>query len=179
MLSSRSGFARVLSTATFSDSTLEPVYRGGPWTAAPFAAGEPVSLRARKEAYLGGDPDAVRATVDRMTENLREVVGRALKDAGTDLDGIAYLIHANTGRPVAEWGFYQPLGVDPAKTVYAWGRDYGHMGAADHFVNLDHLFGTVPLDSGDRVLTIGVGTGVVWTAVVLEVLHVPSWSRQS
>lgn len=179
VLSSRTGFARIRSSATVSDSTLEPVYRGPGWTAGPFAQGRPVSLRSRKLDYLSARAGRLEETVGRMTENLHAVVGRALRDADCELSDIGYLVHANTGFPVFEWGFRKPLGFAPGQTVYEWGRDYGHMGAADHFVNLDHLVGTAPLKVGDRVLTVGVGTGVVWTAVVLEMLRIPSWAQRA
>ncbi len=179
VVSSRTGFARVLSSATVSDSTLEPVYRGGPWTAGPFAEGRPVSLRARKLGYLSSRGGLLDETVGRMTENLDQAVGQALRDADCALGDVAYLVHANVGRPVVEWGFQKPLGFSPEQTVYEWGRDFGHMGAADHFVNLNRLIETAPLKVGDRVLTVGVGTGVVWTAVVLELLHLPFWAQQS
>ncbi|MET9616456.1 ketoacyl-ACP synthase III family protein [Kitasatospora indigofera] len=179
ILSSRTGFAKVVASASFSDSTLEPIYRGGAWTTGPFAEGKTVSLRARKRAYLQTGENLYEETVERMTKSLFAVVGQVFEDAGTDISKIKYLIHANTGQTIVDWGFYHPLGVDVSQTVYDWGRDYGHMGAADHLVNLNHLVETRPLSPGDKVLTIGVGTGFMWTAFIIEILETPSWNTAS
>jgi 3-oxoacyl-[acyl-carrier-protein] synthase-3 len=175
VLSRRAGFARLLSTASVADSALEAVYRGASWTAAPFADGLRVSLSDRRRAHFGGDEQRLRAAMARMAERLCGVVDRVLEDAGglkrADVD---WVVHANVGLPVARWGLWEPLGVDPARTVHDWGRGLGHMGAADQFVNLDHLVRTAPLSVGDRVLVIGVGTGVVWSAALLELLEIPA-----
>jgi 3-oxoacyl-[acyl-carrier-protein] synthase-3 len=176
VLSSRAGFARILASVTYADSSLEPIYRGGDWTTGPFDQGRQVSLRSRKRDFLATGDDLYERTIERMTTSLHEVTGQLFKETETTIDDMAYLIHANTGQTIVDWGFYHPLGVSTSKTVYEWGKDYGHMGAADHIINLNHLVETAPLKPGDKVLTIGVGTGFIWTAFVMEILSIPSWA---
>ncbi|SEK59291.1 ketoacyl-ACP synthase III family protein [Streptacidiphilus jiangxiensis] len=171
VLSRSGGFARVLSTVTRADSSLEAVYRGTEWTPAPFADGRPVSLAARKRAHFAGDEQRLRGAMATMTDRLRTVVEQALDEAGgLKTADVARVVHANLGLPVARWGLWEPLGLDPERTLHAWGRDLGHMGAADQFVGLDHLVRTEPLAAGDHVLVVGAGTGVVWSAAVLQLL---------
>ncbi|MFC5906017.1 ketoacyl-ACP synthase III family protein [Streptacidiphilus monticola] len=179
VLSTRTGFARVLGSTTYADSTLEPIYRGGDWTTGPFAEGRTVSLRSRKRDFLATGDNLYEQTIERMTKSLFAVTGQLFDELGLGIDDMAYLIHANTGQTIVDWGFYHPLGVDVSRTVYEWGRDFGHMGAADHIVNLNHLVETAPLKPGDKVLTIGVGTGFIWTAFVMEILEAPAWGPQA
>jgi 3-oxoacyl-[acyl-carrier-protein] synthase-3 len=49
------------------------------------------------------------------------------------------------------------------------------MGAADHLVNLEYVVRSGKAKAGDKVLTIGVGTGFMWTAILIELLETPSW----
>ncbi|HZP54794.1 ketoacyl-ACP synthase III family protein [Actinocrinis sp.] len=176
VLSSQGGFARVISTASVADSTLEPIYRGpDAWTLAPFAQGSKVDLRGRKRAYLATGEDLYDQTIERMSKSLFAVVGEVFEGTGSDISSVDWLIHANTGKSIVEWAFYRPLGLDASRTVYDWGCDYGHMGAADHLVNLEYVVRSGKAKAGDKVLTIGVGTGFMWTAILIELLETPSW----
>lgn len=177
VLSSRSGFARIRSTVTLSDATLEPIYRGAEgWTTGPFTTGHKIDMRTRKLHYLAAGPDLGGQAVARMKRNLLDVVGTALRDADTDLSAIAHVVHANTGEGTVRNAFYAPLGIQADQTVYEWGRDYGHIGAADQLVNLDHLATSGRLTPGDLVLVLGVGIGFTWSAMVLEALAAPAWA---
>ncbi len=179
VLSTDGGFAKVIATASIADSTLEPIYRGPDgWTAAPTTDGGKVDLRARKRAYLATNEDAYDETIQRIGKNLHAVVGKVFEGTGLDMTNVAYFVHANTGKSIVEYAFYRPLGLDPSQSVWDWGCDYGHMGAADHLVNLDFVMRGGRAKPGDKVLTIGVGTGFMWTAVLLEVLESPSWATQ-
>ncbi|MEU8028448.1 ketoacyl-ACP synthase III family protein [Streptomyces sp. NPDC049099] len=178
VLTSGTGFARVRSTATLSDATLEPIYRGtAGWTAGPFLDGRPVDLRERKLAYAATVEEGAEGTIiARMGGNLLAVVETALQDADVELADIAYVLHANTGARLVENGFYKLLGIDDTKTVYEWGREIGHIGAADQLVNLNHLVESGRPAAGDLVLVFGVGIGFTWSAAVLEILDVPAWA---
>ncbi|MDH6112506.1 3-oxoacyl-[acyl-carrier-protein] synthase-3 [Kitasatospora sp. MAP12-15] len=178
VLSSRTGFARIRATVTVSDPTLESLYRGAEgWTTGPFASGRQIDMRNRKVHYLAAGPDRAGQAIARMKRNLLDAVGSALRDAGTDLDGIAHVVHPNTGEGTVRNAFYAPLGIDADRTVYEWGRDYGHIGAADQLVNLDHLATSGRVTPGDLVLVLGVGIGFTWSVMILEVLSDPNWAR--
>lgn len=176
VLSSRGGFARLRSTASIADASLEPIYRGSDaWTAAPFPNGTPVDLRTRKREYLLRNEDAYEQVIAQMGKNLSTVVQQALDDADTTLADTQFFVHANVAKTIAEWGFYLSLGVDPTTTVYDWGRDFGHMGAGDQIIGLEHLVTSGRPKAGDLVVSVGVGTGFMWTVAVMEILELPAW----
>lgn len=176
VLSSRGGFARLRSTASYSDSSLEPIYRGvDGWTPAPFHDQRPVDLRSRKSDYLLRNEDAYDTVIQRMTKNVGIVLQEALDDADTNLAGTSFFVHANIAETIAQFSFYTLLGVDRSTTTYDWGQDFGHMGAGDQLIGLNHLVESGRPKPGDLVVTLGVGTGFMWTVAVLEFLDVPQW----
>ncbi|WP_037607973.1 ketoacyl-ACP synthase III family protein [Streptacidiphilus rugosus] len=176
VLSKRGGFARLLSTASLTDATLEPVYRGVTgWTPAPFAEGKPVDLRSRKRDYLLRHEDAYEQTINQMTVNAGQVLQEALDDADTKLADTQHFVHANIAESIATYSFYMTLGIDRATTTYDWGQDIGHCGGADQLLGLNHLVESGRVKAGDKIVTMGVGVGFMWTVAVLEIESVPSW----
>jgi 3-oxoacyl-[acyl-carrier-protein] synthase-3 len=176
VLSTRGGFARLLSTVSRSDATLEPLYRGmGPWTQAPFENGKTVNLGARPGDWLLRNEDAYDEVLEVVSQNFTQTLDQALDDADIKLSDADWFIHATVIKPIAEWGFYNKLGLDPATTTYDWGLDYGHMGSSDQFLGINHLIESRRAKPGDRIITVGVGIGFMWTAAVLEILDVPDW----
>ena len=174
VLSKRGGFARLLATASTTEPSLEPLYRGsGPWTWAPFDTGAPVNLTARKDEWLMRYEDAYDDALQLVDERLRGVLAKALDEAETSVEEAEWFVHANVIRPIAEFGFYKSLGLDPAKTAYEWGLDYGHMGNSDQFAGIDHLMGTGRPRAGDKLITVGAGIGFMWTVAVLEFTETP------
>ena len=176
VLSSRGGFARLVSTSSYTDSTLEPVYRGvHGWTRAPFEHGTPVDLRSRKSDYLLQHEDAYEETIHRMTKNAGLALQEALDDAGITLADATFFVHANIAESIAQFSFYTMLGIDRASTTYDWGQDFGHMGGADQLVGINHLAESGRFKPGDKIVTMGVGVGFMWTVAVLEIVSTPSW----
>ncbi|MBO1416429.1 ketoacyl-ACP synthase III family protein [Streptomyces sp. FH025] len=178
VLSTRSGFAKVRSTVSRSDASLEPLYRGmGPWTQAPFADGKTIDLGSRPGDWLLRNEDAYDEVLEVVSDNFMKTLDQAFADADTSLDEVQWFIHGTVIKPIAEWGFYQKLGLDPAKTTYDWGLDFGHMGSSDQFLGINHLIESRKAKPGDLIATVGVGIGFMWTAAVLEVVDVPDWSN--
>lgn len=169
VLSKRGGFARLVSTASITESSLEPLYRGSaPWTAAPFEGGKAVDLTARKDDWLMRHEDAYDDAIKLVGERFSQVLAAALEDAEMTLEDAQWVVHATLIRPLVEFGFYQMLGLDSAKTTYEWGVDYGHMGTCDQLVGIDHLWQSGRPKPGDRLVTWGAGIGFMWSAAVLE-----------
>ncbi|SEK59134.1 ketoacyl-ACP synthase III family protein [Streptacidiphilus jiangxiensis] len=176
VLSKRGGFLRLVSTASLTDATLEPIYRGVTgWTEAPFADGKPVDLRSRKRDYLLLHEDAYEATINQMTVNAGQVLQEALDEADMKLADAQHFVHANIAESIATYSFYMTLGVDRATTTYDWGQNIGHCGGADQLLGLNHLAEAGRLKAGDKIVTMGVGVGFTWTVAVLEVESAPSW----
>ncbi|MCP3803368.1 ketoacyl-ACP synthase III family protein [Allokutzneria sp. A3M-2-11 16] len=176
LLSSRSGFARLLSTASRSEPSLEPMYRGeGPWTTAPFLDGKPLAVSERPRQWLMREENVYDDTLGLMDRRFAEAIAQALADADTELADVRWFVHANVIRPIAEWGFVRKIGFDPARTPYEWGLGVGHLGNSDQFAGVDHLIEAGLPRAGDRLVMVGIGTGFMWTAAVLELLEVPRW----
>jgi 3-oxoacyl-[acyl-carrier-protein] synthase-3 len=169
VLSRQGGFARLVSTASMTESSLEPLYRGtGPWTTAPFHDGKAVNLTERKDEWLMRNEDAYDDAVKLVGDRFSEVLGQALADADMTLHDAQWVVHATLIKPLVEWGFHKLLDLDPAKTTYDWGLDYGHMGTCDQLVGLNHLVESGRPKPGDRLVTWGAGIGFMWTVAVLE-----------
>lgn len=176
VLSNRGGFARLRSTASYSDSSLEPIYRGTTgWTDGPFLDGRPVDLRSRKTDYLLQEEGAYDRVIQQMTKHASAVLEEALADADAKLSDARFFVHANIAETIAEFSFYSLLGVDRATTTYDWGRDYGHMGAGDQLIGIDHVVGHRDPAPGDLLVSMGVGVGFMWTVAVLEFTDTPQW----
>ncbi len=176
VLSTRGGFAKLLSTASLTDSSLEPVYRGvHGWTKAPFEDGKPVDLRSRKSDYLLRHEDAYEQVIGQMTAHAGTVLQAALDDADTKLSDTQFFVHANIAESIANFSFYMMLGIDRSTTTYDWGQDIGHCGGADQLLGLNHLIETGRPQPGDKIVAMGVGVGFMWTVAVLEIVSTPSW----
>jgi 3-oxoacyl-[acyl-carrier-protein] synthase III len=174
VLSKRGGFARLVSTASTTEASLEPLYRGtGDWTLAPFDDGKPVNLTARKDDWLMRHEDAYDDALKLVGDRFAGVLAEALDEAGMTLDEAQWVVHATLIRPLADWGFYKLLNLDPAKTTYEWGLDYGHMGTCDQIAGLNHLVQTRRPKPGDRLVTWAAGIGFMWTVAVLEFVDSP------
>lgn len=169
VVSKRGGFARLVSTASVTEPRLEPVYRGGGgWSLAPFEQGKPVNLTERKDDWLMRHEDAYDHALKLIGEGSAKALTDALGDAEMTLADADWAVHATLIRPLVEWGFHQTLGLDPAKTTYDWGLDYGHMGTCDQLAGIHHLLETGRPKPGDRLVTWAAGIGFMWTVAVLE-----------
>jgi 3-oxoacyl-[acyl-carrier-protein] synthase-3 len=169
VLSKRGGFARLVSTVSITEASLEPVYRGsGAWTLAPFEDGKPVNLTERKDDWLMRHEDAYDDAIKLIGERSGEALSRALDEAGLQFANAEWTVHATLIRPLVEFGFRQMLGVVPDKSTYDWGLDYGHMGTCDQIAGIAHLLETGRPKPGDRLVTWAAGIGFMWTVAVLE-----------
>ncbi|MEV0219885.1 ketoacyl-ACP synthase III family protein [Streptomyces sp. NPDC050704] len=171
VLSTRDGFARVLSTATGVDNSLEILARGDePFVPHPVEPSSAVDLGARtvRGAELAALPDLTHRYIDLLVA----AKTRALEDAGTSIDGIAHAVI-----PVSRRGtgheLHHLLGLPDERTSWAYGRTTGHVGAGDQFAGLAHLTENALVSPGDRVLLFGGGAGYTCTAAVVEILRMP------
>jgi 3-oxoacyl-[acyl-carrier-protein] synthase-3 len=174
VLSKRSGFARVLSSATVSDPTLERLHRGD----APFTPhNDPtqlIDLRSRKLQYLG-DVELDEFT-RRFRAGLQSCVDNALADAGIQLRDVARFVVPHFGRIVLQRECLLALGIDEARTTWSWGRTVGHIGAGDQIAGLGHLMETGAVNVDDYCMLLGVGAGFTWTCAVVRIVERPSWT---
>lgn len=176
VLSKRGGFARLLSSVSAGDPTLEIVDRGSqPWTAAPFEQGKPVDLSERRREYLMRDEYTWGSVQERVAKTADWVMQTALQEAGTDLAGVRFLVHTAHSEPVAQLGIYGRLGFERAKTSFDWALTVGQAGAADELLGMTYLVESGRPRPGDLLVAAGSGAGYVWTVAVFEFLETPRW----
>ncbi|MEC3976326.1 ketoacyl-ACP synthase III family protein [Amycolatopsis sp. H20-H5] len=168
VLSREPGFARILSIASYTDPSLEGLQRGDePFRMASVAAHEPLDIRRRKAEWFTSQD---RSTVlSRNAAGVCEVVKTALVEAELDLPDLAKVCAPHYGRRLVDTQILRPMGIAEDQTMFALGRRVGHLGASDQVVALDFLLRNRTVGPGDHVLLLGIGVGMTWTAVVLEI----------
>ncbi len=168
VLSRRPGLARIRAIASFTDSSLEGLQRGDePFRQASVAAHRALDIRRRKREWLGRHGGPAHVNV-RNAEAVTTVVKTALSEAGVDLPDIAKICAPHYGRRLVETQILQPLGIPVQRTMTELGLRVGHLGASDQVVALDHLLRSGEVGLGEHVLLLGIGVGMTWTAVVLQ-----------
>ncbi|MER6720342.1 ketoacyl-ACP synthase III family protein [Streptomyces halstedii] len=172
VLSTQSGFARVVAVDSLTDASLEPLWRGSePFTS---AYGEVAhDLRAPKKSYLEevGKESVLRRCEDALVTLVRSV----LKKTGHQIDDFAKILMPNMGHGLMAVQFLKPLGITSERTLMDWGRYTGHMGAGDLIAGVARLVEKKQLSQGDHVLLVSAGGGYSLTAAVLEIESVPEW----
>jgi 3-oxoacyl-[acyl-carrier-protein] synthase III len=163
------GALRLLSVASFSVPDLEGLQRGTePLHAASPAALKPIVLRERARGFFGLGTHTPASVVQSHVDGVRQVVATALDEAGSTMADMRWVVTPFVGRTAFRYGYAQPLGLDPDRTLHELGLRLGHLGGGDHLFALDHLVRETGLRAGDRVLLIGVGSGFTFSAAVLE-----------
>jgi 3-oxoacyl-[acyl-carrier-protein] synthase-3 len=163
------GRLKLLSCASSSDPALADVQFGaGPLEERPGAAPGPLVLRERVRQTFGLGVHTPASVLYRHVEGVHRVVETALKDAGSTVDDLRWVVTPFVGRALFRAGYADPLGLDPRRTLHEFGLRVGHLGAADQLVGLDHLVRGGGLRPGDRICLIGVGIGFTFSAAVVE-----------
>ena len=166
VLSTRGGFARLLSVATCADADLEQMHRGDdPFGVKPFAARSTVDLEVLKKAFV--PKFGLAAGIARVNAGLGTAVKHALADAELELSEVDWFVLPHLGQRRLEAGYLRPLRADPYRTTARFGRRIGHLGAGDQFAGIGHLAETAARP-GQAVLVVGSGGGFSWTAAVLR-----------
>ncbi|MFF8860428.1 ketoacyl-ACP synthase III family protein [Streptomyces sp. NPDC015139] len=174
LLSAADGFARLVSTASGSDNSLEAVVRGAGLR--PLPSGEPLDLLGRVGHFMRAH-GSVREATERVGAVMRNVVGTALADAGIELADVSRVVTLASGRSRLEWQVPVLLGLPVERSTWDFARRVGHLGAGDQIAGFNHLVEQGELSRGDHVLFVGGGSGFSCTCAVLEIVDVPEWER--
>lgn len=167
------GVADVVATASCSDPGMEVLNRGEEFYA---CAVQRPSVRVadhKRRGLLSGD-DVERRTVAAV----QTVVKTALYDADLAVSDLDWLLAPNYPPRLLARHCLNPLGFDEDQTLARLGRRYGHCGAADQIVAVDHLDNHGRLRAGAHVLLLGIGVGMTFTAAVLRCRGEHSRSQQ-
>ncbi|MGV9253711.1 ketoacyl-ACP synthase III family protein [Streptomyces sp. NPDC003697] len=159
------GRLRLRSLVSRTDTVLEGLSRGAePFRTVP--EGQP-DMRRRTREFLASGEVTLRDVHTRVGDCTRQVVGRALDEAGITADEIDWFLTPFIGRTLYNESFIRPLGITPRNTVHELGLTIGHLGPCDQMYGLDHLLRNDLLTPGDRILVIGTGMGFTFSAAVL------------
>ncbi|HEX6359559.1 ketoacyl-ACP synthase III family protein [Actinophytocola sp.] len=165
--SRRSGFARILATASVTDPSLEKLGRGDePYGPCRHSAAHPIVLRDRARSFW-----ATEMTRDefwrRHDRGISAAVHAATGDAQVEIADVDHVVYQFLGRELIEREL-RPIGRDVDDDLWAYGRNIGHMGPGDHLLGLHRLVESGRFKPGNTALLVGGATGFAWTAVVLK-----------
>jgi 3-oxoacyl-[acyl-carrier-protein] synthase-3 len=170
VLSTENGFAKVLSTGSFSNPMMEEMHRGGErMFPPPITMGEPLDLERRMAYWRELWAQGVKPPTGHMGDVVREAVERALADAKLEMTDIARVVHVHFGEPGLRTMFLDPIDVELDKGTFEFGRRIGHVGAVDVVAGLDDLWRTGAVRTGDIVLLLGATPGMEAGCALVEI----------
>ncbi|GGO97752.1 ketoacyl-ACP synthase III family protein [Wenjunlia tyrosinilytica] len=176
LLSGEGGFAALRSINSGTLPELEQWHRGEE-SLLPYR-GEPVGNYNTMEilTYFNQNVFPLEKAMEMIRDFELEIVHRSLVDAGLNAADLAWVVAANTDERMIDQMKMQPLGLPMSRSSWDFGKDYGHMGACDMAVLLNHLLTTGRLAAGDNVLLTTSGAGWVSSSAVLTILELPEWA---
>ena len=169
VLSTRGGYAKLLSLAINADSDLEPLHRGDvPFGLAPFSHRIPVDFEEAKHTF--SREFGLSYGINKANAGQARAVEEALADADMKIGDADWVILPHFGRRRLDVNYLRPYDLEAERTTWEWSRTVGHLGAGDQFASLDHLVQTGKAQSGQRIVMVGVGAGYSWGCAVMEML---------
>lgn len=173
VLGRHAGIARVLAISSWTDPTLEGLHRGGARFLPPGTTEVGIEkVRTRKAHYI----DAVGADsiLRRTNTGISEVMTSALAEAELELDDLAWVLPPFYGHHLLQTQCLQPLGLSEERTLKDAGDQWGHLGPNDQIVGMTHLLAHRAVSPGDHLALLGIGIGMTWTCVIVQINQVPA-----
>jgi 3-oxoacyl-[acyl-carrier-protein] synthase-3 len=172
ILGRQPGLARILSTSSYTDPTLEQLHRGNHRFLPAGTTEHGIErIRERKRQYT--DAVGAASVTRRNHDGVRAVMQEALHDADLDLDHLRWVLLPHYGRHLLDAHCLQPLGITADRTLCRAGDQWGHIGPNDQIIGLTHLFTRGAVAPGDHVALLGIGIGMTWTAAILRIDTAP------
>ncbi|WP_216893690.1 ketoacyl-ACP synthase III family protein [Nocardia alni] len=169
-LSKERGIARILSVCSMGVPEGEEIHRRGePMFPPTVTLGLAQDFTARLSYTRANGPDGIHP-LTHLPVLLRELVEKAVAEAGIEIGDLAKVAHEAHSGEVIEHRIMAPLGVEMKKSTWNFGRRIGHCGASDQFLAFENLIAGGEVGSGDHVLLLAQAPGVVLSAAVVEVL---------
>ncbi|WP_055526216.1 ketoacyl-ACP synthase III family protein [Streptomyces graminilatus] len=178
LLSGDSGFAELRAVNSGTLPELEQWHRGEE-SLLPFRG---KGLKASNMMEMLGYFNQYVMPLDKCMEMMRDfeldVIHRSLVDAGLNASDLRWVVAANSDARMIEQMKMQPLGLPMSRSSWDFGKEYGHMGACDMGVSLNHLVLNGLVQPGDHILMSTSGSGWVSTSAVLTILDLPDWAEE-
>jgi 3-oxoacyl-[acyl-carrier-protein] synthase III len=179
VLTTRPGFARLLSICSVSIPEAEALHRGDePLFPPTVTLGRSLDFAGRFRSKTAASPE-VQAGFDRSRGEFVDIVQRSLDEAGITHDDLTKVAYITYSRELVDGACMTPLGLPMERSTWDYGRTIGHCGASDQLLGLNHVLDTGELKPGDHMLLIGTAPGIHISCAVVEVLKTPSWLATS
>ncbi|MFD9033339.1 ketoacyl-ACP synthase III family protein [Streptomyces sp. NPDC059567] len=170
VVSRRDGFARLLSVGSVSAPSMEELHRGGEELFPPgITVGRSLNFEERSDHWRKRWAEGAAPPKVHLGDVVAEAVDRALVDADTDLEKVARICHTGYSDGALHTIYLDPLDVEAAHGTWEFTRHIGHVGAADPFIGLEHLWTRGEVAPGDRVLLLAAGPGMEVACAVVEI----------
>lgn len=174
VVSRRPGFAQVLAVGSVSIPAMEELHRGGEDLFPPgITVGRSLDFEERSAWWRAQWARGITPPLGHLGDAVIAAVDRALTDAGITLDQVTRTCQIGYSWPALHDIFLDPLGLDPDRSSWSFTRRTGHVGAADPFLGLRHLWTTGQVVPGDHVLLVGAGPGMQASCAVVSILTGP------
>ena len=171
VVSRRGGFAKVLSVAAYSNPGMEELHRGGEDLFPPgITRGVSLNFEERSDHWREQWAKGVAPPMGHLGECVAGAAGKALADAGIGMEKIARVCHVGFARGPLHAIYLDALDVDADRGSWEITRRTGHVGAADPFIGLEHLWRTGAVVPGDHVMLIANAPGMEAGCAVLEIV---------
>ncbi|WP_232668445.1 ketoacyl-ACP synthase III family protein [Pseudonocardia sp. TRM90224] len=171
VVSRTAGFAKVLSVATNSNPLMEEMHRGGEELFPPgITRGVSLNFEERSEYWRAQWAAGVTPPMGNLGDCLAASADAALADAGVAMDKVVRVCHVGFARGPLHAVYLDPLDIDEARGTFEITKHYGHVGAADPVIGLEHLWRTGAVGPGDHVMLIAAGPGMTASCALLEIV---------
>ncbi|MFF4587846.1 ketoacyl-ACP synthase III family protein [Streptomyces sp. NPDC001388] len=170
VVSRRGGFARLLSIGSASAPALEEMHRAGEELFPPgITVGRSLNFEERNAHLRRRWEQGTAAPAVHFGDVVADTVDRVLEEAGTSLEKVTRICHTGYARGALHSIYLAPLDVEPALGTWEFTRDIGHVGAADPFIGLEHLWARGEVGPGDQVALLAAGPGMEVACAVVEI----------
>ncbi|WP_406478512.1 ketoacyl-ACP synthase III family protein [Streptomyces sp. NBC_01615] len=170
VVSRRDGFARLLSIGSASAPALEEVHRAGEQLFPPgITVGRSLNFEERSAHLRRQWEQGTAAPTVHFGEVVADTVDRVLEEAGASLEKVARICHTGYADGALHSIYLAPLDIEPSLGTWEFTRDIGHVGAADPFIGLEHLWTRGEVVPGDHVLLLAAGPGMEVACAVVEI----------
>ncbi|MEU1849627.1 ketoacyl-ACP synthase III family protein [Streptomyces sp. NPDC019990] len=170
VVSRRGGFARLVSIGSASAPALEEMHRAGEQLFPPgITVGRSLNFEERSAHLRQQWEQGTAAPSVHFGEVVADTVDRVLAEAGTSLGKVARVCHTGYAQGALHSIYLAPLDIEPSLGTWEFSRDIGHVGAADPFIALEHLWTRGEVTPGDHVLLLAAGPGMEVACAVVEI----------
>ncbi|MFE6848909.1 ketoacyl-ACP synthase III family protein [Streptomyces sp. NPDC057686] len=170
ILSTKSGFARLISLVTTQDPKLAFLL------AAPREFDQhPAHSKKSADHNRIQQEKSPANVVQRKQAGLIRAVRQALEESCISIENIDHVVVPHLYSPLL---IRETLTVglcDLSRTTFNFARRVGHIGPGDAFAGLDYLARRGVLKPGQKIMIYSVGIGFTWSCAVLEVLSRPTY----